>query len=60
MHGGLLGDAEQVPASTPTPGRAPPSAEELEAVVTPLMAAGVDAFHTSTRRYWLPEVTAPN
>ncbi|MDH6522636.1 hypothetical protein M2163_000856 [Streptomyces sp. SAI-135] len=49
-----------MPASTPTPGRAPPSAEELEAVVTPLMAAGVDAFHTSTRRYWLPEVTAPN
>ncbi|WP_225834017.1 NADH:flavin oxidoreductase [Streptomyces sp. NK08204] len=29
--------------------------EELEAVLTPLAAAGVDAFHASTRRYWLPE-----
>ncbi|MEN8651494.1 NADH:flavin oxidoreductase [Streptomyces sp. 21So2-11] len=29
--------------------------EELEAILTPLVAAGVDAFHCSTRRYWLPE-----
>ncbi|MER6347619.1 NADH:flavin oxidoreductase [Streptomyces sp. NPDC001595] len=31
------------------------SPEELEAILTPLAAAGVDAFHASTRRYWLPE-----
>ncbi|MGW0822075.1 NADH:flavin oxidoreductase [Streptomyces sp. NPDC002845] len=29
--------------------------EELEAMLTPLAAAGVDAFHASTRRYWVPE-----
>lgn len=29
--------------------------EELEALLAPLAAAGVDAFHASTRRYWLPE-----
>ena len=29
--------------------------QELEAVLAPLAAAGVDAFHASTRRYWLPE-----
>ncbi|MEU8892382.1 NADH:flavin oxidoreductase [Streptomyces sp. NPDC048442] len=29
--------------------------EELEAILNPLAAAGVDAFHASTRRYWLPE-----
>jgi len=29
--------------------------EELEAILAPLAAAGVDAFHASTRRYWLPE-----
>ncbi|AEW98861.1 putative oxidoreductase (plasmid) [Streptantibioticus cattleyicolor NRRL 8057 = DSM 46488] len=29
--------------------------QELEAVLTPLAEAGVDAFHCSTRRYWLPE-----
>lgn len=29
--------------------------EELEAVLAPLSAAGVDAFHASTRRYWHPE-----
>ncbi|MDQ0991562.1 NADH:flavin oxidoreductase [Streptomyces sp. V3I7] len=29
--------------------------EELEAILTPLAAAGVDAFHASTRRYWVPE-----
>ncbi|MBZ6111022.1 NADH:flavin oxidoreductase [Streptomyces olivaceus] len=28
---------------------------ELEAVLTPIASAGVDAFHASTRRYWLPE-----
>ncbi|MFJ2771351.1 NADH:flavin oxidoreductase [Streptomyces sp. NPDC087300] len=28
---------------------------ELEALLSPLAAAGVDAFHASTRRYWLPE-----
>ncbi|WP_371792842.1 NADH:flavin oxidoreductase [Streptomyces sp. NBC_01471] len=29
--------------------------EELEALLTPLAGAGVDAFHASTRRYWVPE-----
>ena len=29
--------------------------EQLEAVLTPLADAGVDAFHASTRRYWVPE-----
>ncbi|MEB3961493.1 NADH:flavin oxidoreductase [Streptomyces kunmingensis] len=29
--------------------------EELEAILNPLAAAGVDAFHASTRRYWVPE-----
>ncbi|MGW7540881.1 NADH:flavin oxidoreductase [Streptomyces sp. NPDC054770] len=29
--------------------------EELEAILTPLAAAGVDVFHASTRRYWVPE-----
>ncbi|MEU3659243.1 NADH:flavin oxidoreductase [Streptomyces sp. NPDC032940] len=29
--------------------------EELEAILTPLASAGVDAFHASTRRYWVPE-----
>ncbi|WP_037887949.1 NADH:flavin oxidoreductase [Streptomyces viridochromogenes] len=28
---------------------------ELEAVLAPLAEAGVDAFHASTRRYWIPE-----
>ncbi|MHA6761180.1 NADH:flavin oxidoreductase [Streptacidiphilus sp. PAMC 29251] len=28
---------------------------ELEALLAPLAAAGADAFHASTRRYWLPE-----
>lgn len=28
---------------------------ELEAVLTPLADAGVDAFHASTRRFWLTE-----
>ncbi|QKW28128.1 NADH:flavin oxidoreductase [Streptomyces seoulensis] len=28
---------------------------ELEAVLTPIAEAGVDVFHASTRRYWLPE-----
>ncbi|MGQ4381976.1 NADH:flavin oxidoreductase [Streptomyces sp. SAS_270] len=31
------------------------SPEELEAILTPLAEAGVDAFHASTRRYWVPE-----
>ncbi|MEV6362573.1 NADH:flavin oxidoreductase [Nocardia asteroides] len=31
------------------------SPQELEAILAPLVAAGVDAFHASTRRYWLPE-----
>ncbi|MEU0193470.1 NADH:flavin oxidoreductase [Streptomyces afghaniensis] len=31
------------------------SPEELEAILTPLAAAGADAFHASTRRYWRPE-----
>ncbi|MYQ67218.1 2,4-dienoyl-CoA reductase [Streptomyces sp. SolWspMP-5a-2] len=29
--------------------------QELEEILTPLAAAGVDAFHASTRRYWEPE-----
>ncbi|CCK29268.1 oxidoreductase [Streptomyces davaonensis JCM 4913] len=29
--------------------------EELDAILAPLAAAGVDAFHASTRRYWVPE-----
>ncbi|MFB8270718.1 NADH:flavin oxidoreductase [Streptomyces sp. NPDC055955] len=29
--------------------------DELEAILNPLAAAGVDAFHASTRRYWSPE-----
>ena len=29
--------------------------QELEAVLAPLADAGVDAFHSSTRRYWVPE-----
>ncbi|MFJ2867946.1 NADH:flavin oxidoreductase [Kitasatospora sp. NPDC087314] len=31
------------------------SPEELEQLLTPLADAGVDVFHASTRRYWLPE-----
>ncbi|MEU7581497.1 12-oxophytodienoate reductase [Streptomyces sp. NPDC041068] len=31
------------------------SPQELEALLAPLAAAGVDAFDASTRRYWLPE-----
>ncbi|WP_306323906.1 MULTISPECIES: NADH:flavin oxidoreductase [unclassified Streptomyces] len=31
------------------------SPEDLEAILAPLTAAGVDVFHASTRRYWLPE-----
>ncbi|MGY5134392.1 oxidoreductase [Streptomyces nigrescens] len=31
------------------------SPEEHQAVVAPQTEAGVDAFHCSTRRYWLPE-----
>ena len=30
---------------------------ELEQVLAPLAAAGVDIFHTSVRRHWLPEFT---
>ncbi|MFE6102794.1 NADH:flavin oxidoreductase [Streptomyces laurentii] len=29
--------------------------QELEEILAPLAAAGADAFHASTRRYWLPE-----
>ncbi|MEV0318281.1 NADH:flavin oxidoreductase [Streptomyces sp. NPDC050658] len=29
--------------------------EELERLLTPLVEAGVDVLHASTRRYWLPE-----
>ncbi|MFI5780927.1 NADH:flavin oxidoreductase [Nocardia sp. NPDC051570] len=28
---------------------------ELDQILAPLVAAGVDGFHASTRRYWLPE-----
>ena len=31
------------------------SPAELEAFLTPLVEAGVDIFHASTRRFWLPE-----
>lgn len=31
------------------------SPEELERLLTPLVNAGVDVLHASTRRYWLPE-----
>ncbi|MFG2652171.1 NADH:flavin oxidoreductase [Streptomyces sp. NPDC048436] len=31
------------------------SPEELERLLTPLVTAGVDVLHASTRRYWLPE-----
>ncbi len=30
---------------------------ELESLVLPLAEAGVDIFHASTRRYWVPEFT---
>ncbi|WP_410875934.1 NADH:flavin oxidoreductase [Nocardia sp. A7] len=36
-------------------GRLAETPQELEAILAPLAAAGVDAFHASTRRYWLPE-----
>ncbi|MFD3702002.1 NADH:flavin oxidoreductase [Nocardia sp. NPDC058658] len=36
-------------------GRLAQTPQELEAILAPLVAAGVDAFHASTRRYWLPE-----
>ncbi|GAA1940798.1 NADH:flavin oxidoreductase [Kitasatospora viridis] len=29
--------------------------QELAAILAPLAEAGIDAFHASTRRYWLPE-----
>lgn len=29
--------------------------QELDTILTPLAGAGVDVFHASTRRYWLPE-----
>ncbi|QKW06863.1 NADH:flavin oxidoreductase [Streptomyces sp. NA04227] len=29
--------------------------EELDALLAPLTAAGVDVYHASTRRYWTPE-----
>lgn len=29
--------------------------QELEALLAPLVEAGVDVFHSSTRRYWTPE-----
>ncbi|MFF1379991.1 12-oxophytodienoate reductase [Streptomyces sp. NPDC058308] len=29
--------------------------QDLEALLAPLAEAGADAFHASTRRYWLPE-----
>lgn len=34
------------------------SPAELEAFLRPLLDAGVDVFHPSTRRHWLPEFTA--
>ncbi|PCJ20813.1 MAG: 12-oxophytodienoate reductase [Gammaproteobacteria bacterium] len=32
-----------------------PTPQELEAFLTPLVDAGIDAFHASQRRYWEPE-----
>ncbi|MEU5920930.1 NADH:flavin oxidoreductase [Streptomyces sp. NPDC047141] len=29
--------------------------QELESILAPLVAAGVDSFHASTRRHWIPE-----
>lgn len=29
--------------------------QEVEAILTPVVEAGADALHASTRRYWLPE-----
>jgi 2,4-dienoyl-CoA reductase-like NADH-dependent reductase (Old Yellow Enzyme family) len=34
--------------------------EELETVLHPLVTAGVDAFHASTRRYWVPAFEGSN
>jgi 2,4-dienoyl-CoA reductase-like NADH-dependent reductase (Old Yellow Enzyme family) len=36
------------------------SAAELEAFAAPLVDAGVDCFHCSTRRYWEPEFDGSN
>ncbi|MCA2206827.1 NADH:flavin oxidoreductase [Nocardia rosealba] len=36
-------------------GRLAQTPQELEAILAPLTEAGVDVFHASTRRYWLPE-----
>jgi 2,4-dienoyl-CoA reductase-like NADH-dependent reductase (Old Yellow Enzyme family) len=36
-------------------GRLAETPKELEALLSPLVAAGVDAFHASTRRYWQEE-----
>ncbi|MGY0498513.1 NADH:flavin oxidoreductase [Nocardia sp. FBN12] len=36
-------------------GRLAETPQELEAILAPLAAAGVDAFHASTRRYWISE-----
>lgn len=33
---------------------------ELEQLLTPLVDAGVDVFHCSTRRFWLPEFEGSN
>ena len=41
-----IGDYEARLAHTP---------QELERFLAPLSAAGVDVFHCSTRRYWVPE-----
>ena len=35
--------------------RLAPTPQELEAFLTPLVKAGVDMFHCSTRRFWEPE-----
>ncbi|MFC9967504.1 NADH:flavin oxidoreductase [Nocardia ignorata] len=36
-------------------GRLAQTPQELAAILAPLAEAGVDVFHASTRRYWLPE-----
>jgi 2,4-dienoyl-CoA reductase-like NADH-dependent reductase (Old Yellow Enzyme family) len=36
------------------------SADELQALLAPIAAAGVDIFHCSTRRYWEPEFEGSN
>jgi 2,4-dienoyl-CoA reductase-like NADH-dependent reductase (Old Yellow Enzyme family) len=40
--------------------RLAPTPQELEQFLTPLVDAGVDMFHASTRRFWQPEFDGSN